>query len=124
MFKRILIAAILAMIPTAVFAQASNFVDARGYEYETIAASQTDQVMGTNGAVGDLLARLVCDVNTAATSAVAIQDGTDTAINMLENNVGAGVGVYVIEIGALSRTGSWQITTGAGVTCMAIGRFS
>ena len=124
MFKRILVAAILMAIPTSIYAQGRNFVDEPGYEYETIAASQTDQVLGTTGAVGDYLHRLVCDVNTAATSAVAIEDGTETAINMLENNVGSGVGVYVIDLGILSRDGGWEVTTGAGVTCIGVGRFS
>lgn len=110
---------------TVAVAQApTNYVDIRGMEYERVGASQTDQVMGATGAAGDYLARLVCDVNTAATSAVSIKDGTDTAINMLENNVGGGVGVYTIELGIKSVIGAWQVTTGAGVTCLGIGRFT
>src|SRR4249919_3533923 len=38
-----------------------------GFEYETVAASQTDQIMGATGAVGDYIEGLVCVVSTAAT---------------------------------------------------------
>ncbi len=94
------------------------------YQYETVAASQTDQALGGTGAAGDYLHRLIIVVATAATAAVDIQDGTDTAISVLPNSPGGGVGVYNVEINAISRTGAWQVTTGAGSTVIAIGIFS
>ena len=50
-----------------------------GYQYETVAASQTAQVLGGSGAAGDYLHRLIVTVNTAATSTVTLTDGV-TAI--------------------------------------------
>jgi hypothetical protein len=96
----------------------------RGNMYETVAASQTDQTLGTNGARGDLLSILICVVSTAATASVSIQDGSDTAIEVLPNNPGAGIGTYVIPFNLHSRTGAWSITTGAGVAVLATGEFS
>ncbi len=96
-------------------------------QYETVAASQTAQVMGASSAttnVGDYLEGLLCVVATAATSTVSIKDGSDSAINVLPNAVGSGVGTYYIPIGLRSRTGSWQITTGAGVSVIATGIFT
>ncbi len=92
--------------------------------YETVAASQTAQVLGATGAMGDVLERVVCVVATAATSTVSIKDGSDSAINILPNIVGAGVGTYVIDLGIMSAAGAWQITTGAGVSVIATGRFT
>jgi hypothetical protein len=96
----------------------------RGNDYETIAASQTDQVLGGTGAKGDLLTLLICVVTTAATGTVLIQDGADTAITVLPNSPGAGVGTYVIPLNLISRSGAWSITTGAGVAVLATGEFT
>jgi hypothetical protein len=93
------------------------------YSYEHVAASQTAQVLGGTGAVGDYLQRLICTVSTAATSAVTILDGATSHV-VLPNAVGSGVGVYVIEIGAASSSGAWKVTTGAGVEVIAVGIFS
>lgn len=95
-----------------------------GFQYETVAASQTNQVMGATGAAGDYLDKLICVVSTAATSQVQIKDGAGTAITILPNNVGSGVGTVVINVGLKSTTGAWQITTGAGVSVIATGLFS
>jgi hypothetical protein len=102
--------------------QALEFVAVGGTEYEAVAASQTNQVLGTAGSVNDLIARLVVDVGTAATSTVSIKDGANTAIEVVPANTP--IGPYVIELGIRSTNGAWQITTGAGVSVIAIGQFS
>lgn len=94
------------------------------YQYEHVAASQTLQVLGGTGAAGDYLHRLVCTVSTAATALVQIKDGTNTTHTVLPNSPGGGIGVYNIELNAVSRSGAWQVTTGAGVEVLAIGVFS
>lgn len=92
-----------------------------GYQYETVAASQTAQVLGGTGATGDYLHRVVISVATAATSTVTLLDGSTSIVLMAAT---AAIGVYSIDIGALSLTGPWKITTGAGATVIAVGRFS
>lgn len=93
--------------------------------YKTVAASQTDQVLGAgNGQKGDFLESLICVVATAATSSVSIKDGGGSAISILPATVGGGVGTYVIPVNAFSTAGAWKVTTGAGVSVVAIGRFS
>lgn len=94
-----------------------------GYQYETVAASQTAQVLGSAGAAGDYLHRLIVTVNTAATSTVTLTDGV-TAIPVVPANVGSGVGVLDIELNMASLTSGWKVTTGAGVTVVAVGSFS
>ena len=97
------------------------------YQYEHVATSQTAQVLGGTGAVGDYLHRIVCTVSTAASSLVQVVDGSGTGIlthTILPNAVGGGVGVYNVEINAASKDGAWKITTGAGSEVMAMGIFS
>ena len=94
-----------------------------GYQYETVAASQTTQMLGSSGAAGDYLHRLIVTVNTAATSTVTLTDGV-TAIAIVPANVGSGVGVLDIELNMASLTSGWKVTTGAGVSVVAVGLFS
>lgn len=92
--------------------------------YETVAAGQTDQVLGGTGAAGDYLEGLLCVVATAATAQVQIQDGSGSEITVFPNSPGSGVGSYYVPIGVRSRAGAWKVTTGAGVSVVATGRFS
>jgi hypothetical protein len=94
------------------------------YQYEHVAASQTAQVLGTNGATGDYLHRLVCTVTTALTGNVVILDGSGFTHTILPASAGTGINSYDIEVNAVSRNGAWKITTGAGVEVLAIGIFS
>lgn len=91
--------------------------------YETVAAGQSDQVLGPTGQAGDWLDGLLCIVSTAATSQVQIKDGGGSAITVLPNNVGAGVGSYYVPIMARSGNGAWKVTTAAGVAVFATGYF-
>lgn len=101
-----------------------DFVKQSPLDYQAVAASLTDEVLGTTGAIGDLLQRLVISVATAASATVSIQDGADTATLIMPNSPGGGVGVYMIELGIASRSGAWSVTTGAGSTVLAIGLFT
>jgi hypothetical protein len=97
------------------------------YQYEHVAASSSAQVLGGTGAIGDYIHRLVCTVSTALTSTVQIVDGTGAGIlthTVLPAAVGGGIGVYNIELNAVSANGAWKITTGAGVEVMAVGIFT
>lgn len=91
------------------------------YQYETVAASQTAQVLGGTGATGDYLHKLVVNVTTAATSTITLLDGA-TSIPLMSATTP--VGTYSIGIEALSQTGPWKVTTGAGVNVIGVGIFS
>lgn len=90
--------------------------------YEAVAASQTGQTIGSSGKAGDLLERLIVSVATSATGTVSIKDGAGDAIVITAANTP--IGVYSVEIGARSTGGAWSVTTGAGATVIAIGRFT
>lgn len=94
-------------------------------QYQTVAASQSAKRLGSTGANGDFLARLVCVVATAVTADVQIQDGASgTPITVLPNSPGSGIGTYDLDLGIQSTAGGWYITTGAGVSVIAVGQFS
>ena len=91
------------------------------YPYETVAVSQTAQVLGTTGAAHDYLHRIVVTVSTALTSTVSIIDGSTTILSLPAS---VAVGVYVVELGLNAATGPWKVTTGAGAAVLAVGLFS
>jgi hypothetical protein len=91
------------------------------YAYETVAASQTAQVLGGSGAAGDYLHRIIVNVGTAATSTVSILDGA-TSIAVVPANTP--IGVYSIEMNMASASGAWKVTTGAGASVIGVGVFS
>lgn len=93
-------------------------------EYETVAASQSDQVLGATGAAGDYLSHLVIVVATAATAAVSIKDGSGSAISVFPNSPGGGIGTYTVPLGLTSTSGAWKVTTGAGASVIAVGNFT
>jgi hypothetical protein len=89
--------------------------------YEHVAASQTAQVLGTTGATGDYLHRLVITVGTAATSTVSLLDNTTSHVLVAANTA---IGVYSIEVNTFSKNGAWKVTTGAGAEVIAVGNFT
>lgn len=101
--------------------------NAPGDQYETVAASQTDQVLGATGAVGDFLDRVLIIPATTAAGVVQIQDGSDTAITIFTGGGTTALTILTpvsIDIRAASRTGAWSITTGANVSVIAFGKFT
>lgn len=89
-------------------------------EYEVVAASQTTQVIGVTGAVGDYLSHVVIDPMTASPGSVTILDGPTTVLTITPP---ASSQPFTVPIMATSREGAWRITTGADVTVMAVGNF-
>lgn len=94
------------------------------FDYETVAAGQSDQVLGVTGAAGDFLHRLIIVVATAATAQVQIKDGGGSAITVFPNSPGGGVGTYAVELNIRSTAGAWKVTTGAGSSVIGVGRFT
>lgn len=93
------------------------------YAFETVAASQTGQVLGGVGAKGDYLHRLIISNITVATASVTIIDGA-TSIVVQTGAAGLVAGIYSVEFNMASASGAWSVTTGAGCTVIAVGVFS
>lgn len=93
-------------------------------DYELVAASQTDQVLGPVGKLGDVIERLIIVPATTGAGAVDIQDGAGTAFNVFATGTLADLSPIVVNLGIRSRAGAWSVTTGANVSVIAIGRFT
>ena len=93
------------------------------YAYETIAASQTAQVLGMTGAKGDYLHRLIISNVTAASATVTLLDGA-TSIVIQTGSATIVTGLLSIELNMVSASGAWSVTTGAGATVIGVGIFS
>ena len=93
------------------------------YQYETVAVSQTAQVLGGTGAVGDYLHRLIISNVTVATASVTLLDGA-TSIVIQTGGATLVAGVQSVECNMISASGAWKVTTGAGATVIGVGIFS
>ena len=89
------------------------------FGYETVAAGQTAQVLGTTGAAGDLLHSVIVD---SATGTVLVIDGATTVLTIPATAANVkSTGEWIIDAVA---TTAWKITTAASTTCMCVGRFT
>jgi hypothetical protein len=101
----------------------TTIVSSGAQQYETVAASQTAQVLGTTGATGDRLERLIIIPATVAAGAVTLLDNAiSISIKPLES--AAELSPKTVELGINSVSGAWKITTGANVSVIAVGRFT
>lgn len=94
-----------------------------GSNYETVAASQTAQVLGGVGGQGDYIKSLVIIPATTAAGNVALLDGS-TSISVFVTGTLADLTPIVIPLGMYSQTGPWKVTTGANVSVIAVGMFT
>ena len=92
------------------------------YQYETVAVSQTAQVLGGTGAIGDYVHRLIINVITVASAGVTLIDGSTSIV--ISTAASAVLGPSSLELNMRSDTGPWKITTGAGAAVVAVGIFS
>jgi hypothetical protein len=100
-----------------------------GTDYATVAASQSAQMLGATGAVGDYLAGVLIVPASTSPGAVSIKDGNGSAITVFAGGASslAGLQPFFVPIGAkctAAATPGWQVTTGANVSAVAVGSFT
>lgn len=99
-------------------------------DYETVAASQTDQVLGATGAAGDYLEGLLITPGVAAAGAVSLKDGNGSSIPIFAGGAVTALPSLVpfyVPIGAKAlnaTTPGWKVTTGTNVTVVGFGNFT
>ena len=93
--------------------------------YETVAASQTAQVLGGSGALLDYLAGVLVVPETTSPGNVIIIDNA-TSITVFTGGASSVSSLvpFFIPLGIRSSSGAWKMTTGAAVHCIAVGQFS
>lgn len=102
-----------------------NVAAANGREYETVAASQTAQVLGATGGTGDDIDGLLVIPATVDAGQVLLLDGA-TSITVFTGGTGSVSNLipFFIPLGLRSISGAWKITTGAAVSVIGIGNFT
>jgi hypothetical protein len=102
----------------------SPVTDANVGANEPVAASQTDQVMGTTGATGDWLAFINIQPTSTTVGSVTVKDNATTVYTYPGGTVGADLKPFTVPFESSSKSGAWKISTGAGVTVFPVGRFT
>lgn len=113
----------LSVVPAS---DAVTTVRTAGRNHETVAASQTDQMLGATGAAGDVLDGLLVVPATTSPGAVSIEYGsTNIAVFAGGADSVSNLVPFWIELGGIASVGGgWEITTGANVSVIAVGSFS
>ncbi|MCA0032773.1 hypothetical protein [Mesorhizobium sp. B263B2A] len=94
-------------------------------EYETVAASQTAQVLGATGAAGDFISHILVIPTTVDAGNVILLDGA-TSITVFAGGTASlsNLVPFVIPLGLISVSGAWKVTTGAGLSAIGAGNFT
>lgn len=100
--------------------------DINAGDYETVAASQSDQVLGATGAAGDYLAGILIVPGTTSPGAVSIKDGSGSGITIFTGGASSVVSLvsFLVPLGIISANGAWKVTTGTNVTAIGVGNFT
>jgi hypothetical protein len=102
-----------------------SLTDLSAAEYETVAASQTGQVLGATGAAGDYLGGLLVIPANTSPGNVLILDGA-TSITVFTGGATSVSNLvpFFIPLGIRSVSGAWKVTTGASVSVIGVGNFT
>ena len=94
-------------------------------QYETVAASQTAQVIGATGATGDYISHLIIVPATVSPGNVLLLDNA-TSITIFAGGASSvsNLAPFVVYLGMTSVSGAWKVTTGANVSVIAVGTFT
>lgn len=97
----------------------------QGRNYEAVAASSSAQVLGATGAAGDDIDAVLVIPTTLSPGAVALLDNaTSMTIFAGGANSLSNLAPFYIALGMKSVSGPWKLTTGAGLSAIATGRFT
>ena len=93
-------------------------------DYEPVAASGTDIVLGENGAIGDFLSHIIIQPATTGAGTCTVKDGSTTVYTFTGGGTLADLSSKTIPFNVRSKNGAWKITTGANVAITAFGDFT
>lgn len=92
--------------------------------YTAVAASSTAHVLGESGAKGDFLAAvLVIPASTSPGSVAILDNATSQSIFAGGASSVPDLKPFLVPLGIKSVNGAWKITTGSGVSVIAMGTF-
>lgn len=94
-------------------------------EYETVAASQTAQVLGPTGGTGDYIDHLlVIPATTSPGNVLLLDNATSITVFVGGASSVATLHPFTIDLRMISVSGAWKVTTGANVSVIGVGNFT
>lgn len=101
-------------------------VPSAGTDYEVVAASQTDAILGASGAINDLINGLLVVPASTSPGAISIKDGSGSAVTVFTGGASSVSNLvpFFIPLNLRSKVGAWKVTTGASVSVVGVGAFS
>lgn len=96
-------------------------------DYETVAASQADQIMGATGAIGDYLAGVLIVPAQIDCGVVSIKDGSGSVITVFAGGATTNLVALIpffVPLGIKCMGAGWKVTTGVGVSAIGVGNFT
>lgn len=93
--------------------------------YETVAASQTAQVLGGSGAINNVISHVVVVPASTSPGAITLIDGS-TSITIFAGGATSlpSLAPFTIFLNMKAQTGPWKLTTGASLSCVCVGYFT
>lgn len=102
-----------------------SITDISQAEYETVAASQTAQVLGATGGTGDYISGLlVIPATTSPGNVLLLDNATSITVFTGGSTSVSNLVPFFIPLGMKSVSGAWKVTTGANVSVIGIGNFT
>lgn len=93
--------------------------------YETVAASQTAQVLGSTGAAGDYLAGLlIVPASVSPGNVILLDNAVSITVFAGGTNSLTELRSFYLPFGLKSASGAWKVTTGANVSVVGMGLFT
>lgn len=94
-----------------------------GTKYEKVAESQTAQVLGATGATGDYISHVIITPQDTTVGEVTLLDNA-ISIPLMAAGTLSNTAPIQLQLGMLSVSGAWKITTGVDVDVLAVGNFT
>lgn len=105
--------------------EAASTVAWEGREYEIVGLSDTDEPLGSAGAVGDVLDAIeVHPSDVSPAGSIVIKDGGTTFRTITAAEMPGAVGKFFYFMSAKSKNGGWTVSTPADVTATAYGMWA
>ncbi len=103
----------------------TSIKDISAGEYETVAASQTAQILGATGAAGDYISGiLVIPVTTSPGNVLLLDNATSITVFVGGATSVSNLVPFFIPLGMISVSGAFKLTTGSNVSCICVGNFT
>jgi hypothetical protein len=102
---------------------ASLSVVPAGFQYETVAAGQTAQVLGATGAAADYLSHIILQPAATVAGTTTVLDNA-TVIYTFTTGTLADLRPIIVPIGCFSVSGASKVTTGASMAAVGVGSFT